>query len=168
MSRLSGLGGALYRGDKSFNIIGKRRRFYALSGALIVISAVALSVQGLHLGIEFKGGSQYTLTSPGATIAIGRGSPRIASTGRAFSSPCICRARSMSSPTSRRPVARSAATGRRRRAARTARSPAISTPGRFQPQSKASASPPGSPLPPAAASSRSTSVRPAPTSPMSP
>jgi preprotein translocase subunit SecF len=72
MSRLSGLGGALYRGDKSFNIIGKRRRFYALSGALIIISAVALSVQGLHLGIEFKGGSQYTLSSPGATIAMGQ------------------------------------------------------------------------------------------------
>ena len=72
MSRLSGLGGALYRGDKSFNIIGKRRRFYAFSGALIIISAVALSFQGLHLGIEFKGGAQYTLTSPGATIAIGQ------------------------------------------------------------------------------------------------
>lgn len=72
MSRLSGMGGRLYRGEKSFDIIGKRRRFYAFSGILIILSAVALSVQGLHLGIEFKGGSQFTLTSPGATIALGQ------------------------------------------------------------------------------------------------
>jgi len=72
MSRLSGMGGRLYRGEKSFNIIGNRRRFYALSGAVIIISAIALGVQGLHLGIEFKGGSQFTLTHPGATIALGQ------------------------------------------------------------------------------------------------
>ena len=72
MSRLSGMGGRLYRGEKSFNIIGNRRRFYALSGIVILIAAISLSVQGLKLGIEFKGGSQFTLTSPGATIAMGQ------------------------------------------------------------------------------------------------
>ena len=72
MSRLSGMCGRLYRGEKSFNIIGNRRRFYALSGIVILIAAISLSVQGLKLGIEFKGGSQFTLTSPGATIAMGQ------------------------------------------------------------------------------------------------
>jgi preprotein translocase subunit SecF len=72
MSRLSGMGGRLYRGEKSFNIIANRRRWYALSMLIIIISGVALGVRGLHLGIEFKGGSQFTLTAPGATVVQGQ------------------------------------------------------------------------------------------------
>lgn len=68
MSKLSGLGGRLYRGDTSIDFIGKRRRWYALSGLLIIASAFALSLQGLHLGIEFKGGSSYTVTKTGISI----------------------------------------------------------------------------------------------------
>jgi preprotein translocase subunit SecF len=68
MSKLSGLGGRLYRGDTSIDFIGKRRRWYAVSGLLIIASAFALSLQGLHLGLEFKGGSSYTVTKPGISI----------------------------------------------------------------------------------------------------
>ena len=68
MSKLSGLGGRLYRGDTSIDFIGKRRRWYAFSGLLIIASAIALSLQGLHLGIEFKGGSSYTVTKTGISI----------------------------------------------------------------------------------------------------
>ncbi len=39
------------------NIIGHRRIFYALSGLLVLESAVALAVFGLELGIDFTGGS---------------------------------------------------------------------------------------------------------------
>ncbi|MBI2055504.1 MAG: protein translocase subunit SecF [Candidatus Sungbacteria bacterium] len=39
------------------NIIGHRRIFYALSGLLVLASAVALTVFGLELGIDFTGGS---------------------------------------------------------------------------------------------------------------
>jgi preprotein translocase subunit SecF len=35
----------------------------------VIVSIAALSLQGLHLGIEFKGGSSYTVTKPGGTIA---------------------------------------------------------------------------------------------------
>ena len=69
---LSGIGGRLYRGEKSFNIVGRRRRWYALSLILILASGLALGIKGLHLGIEFKGGSVFTITKEGATIADGR------------------------------------------------------------------------------------------------
>ena len=69
MSRLTGLGGRLYRGETSIDFIEKRRRWYALSGLVIILSAVALGVQGLHLGIEFKGGSEFTITKAGSTVA---------------------------------------------------------------------------------------------------
>lgn len=72
MSKLSGIGGRLYRGDTSFDFIGKRRRWYAFSGVLIIASALALSIQGLHLGIEFKGGSEFTISKAGASIVDAR------------------------------------------------------------------------------------------------
>ena len=69
MSKLSGLGGRLYRGETSVDFIGQRRRWYAFSGVLILASAIALSTQGLHLGIEFKGGSSFTVTKAAISVA---------------------------------------------------------------------------------------------------
>ena len=69
MSKFSGLGARLHSGETSVDYIGKRRRWYALSGLLIIASIAALSLQGLHLGIEFKGGSSYTITKVGGSIA---------------------------------------------------------------------------------------------------
>ena len=68
MFKLSGLGGRLYSGETSFNIIGNRRRWYIVSAIFTLLSIAALAIQGLHLGIEFKGGSSYTVNKPGATI----------------------------------------------------------------------------------------------------
>jgi preprotein translocase subunit SecF len=69
MAKLSGIGGRLYRGETSIDFIGKRRRWYAFSGILIIASAATLFTQGLHLGIEFKGGSSFTVTSNNASIS---------------------------------------------------------------------------------------------------
>ncbi|NCX53120.1 MAG: protein translocase subunit SecF, partial [Actinobacteria bacterium] len=52
MSKLTGLGGRLYSGETSIDIVGKKKRWYAFSGLLIVLSIGALTIQGLHLGIE--------------------------------------------------------------------------------------------------------------------
>ncbi|MEI7540204.1 MAG: protein translocase subunit SecF [Actinomycetes bacterium] len=68
MSKFSGLGGRLYRGETSIDFIGRRRRWYSISGIFILLSIAALSLQGLHLGIEFKGGSSFTVTKAGATV----------------------------------------------------------------------------------------------------
>ena len=72
MSRFAGLGGRLYRGETSLNVIGARRRWYALSLVFIIISAAALGFKGLHLGIEFKGGSSFTVTTSSGTIVQAR------------------------------------------------------------------------------------------------
>jgi len=68
MSKLTGLGGRLYTGETSIDIIGKKKRWYAFSGLLVVLSFAALTLQGLHLGIEFKGGASYTVTKSGANL----------------------------------------------------------------------------------------------------
>lgn len=71
MSKFSGLGGRLYRGETSVDFIGRRRRWYMVSSLFVLLSIGALAVQGLQLGIEFKGGSSFTVTtqSPSVTDA---------------------------------------------------------------------------------------------------
>ncbi len=68
MSRLSGFGARLYSGEKSFNIIGNRKRWYGLSSVFLLISIAALAIQGLHLGIEFKGGASYSFVKAGVSV----------------------------------------------------------------------------------------------------
>lgn len=79
MLKLSGIGGRLYRGETSIDFIGKRRRWYSISALFILLSIAALSLQGLHLGIEFKGGSSFTVNKSNASIADARAA--IAATG---------------------------------------------------------------------------------------
>ena len=74
MSKLSGLGGRLYSGETSFNFIGNRRRWYSISAVFILASIAALAIQGLHLGIEFKGGSSYTVNKSGISVEQARAS----------------------------------------------------------------------------------------------
>jgi preprotein translocase subunit SecF len=50
----------LYRGDKSFDIIGKRRRWYAGSATVMLIGIVAIIVLGLNPSIDFKGGDVFS------------------------------------------------------------------------------------------------------------
>lgn len=68
MSKFSGLGGRLYRGETSVDFIGRRRRWYSISAFFILLSIGALTLQGLHLGIEFKGGSSFTVSKSTASI----------------------------------------------------------------------------------------------------
>ena len=45
----------------------KRYLWFAISGAIVVISIGALAVKGLNLGIDFKGGTQVSFTTPQPT-----------------------------------------------------------------------------------------------------
>ncbi len=47
--------------------IGRRRTWFAISGAVIVLSLGALVVNGLNLGIDFKGGTQVAFSTPQPT-----------------------------------------------------------------------------------------------------
>ncbi|MFC5663224.1 protein translocase subunit SecF [Kitasatospora misakiensis] len=68
MSRFSNLGHKLYRGEVSFDFVGRRKLWYSISGAIVLVAAIGLAM-GLHLGIEFKGGSVYTVAKPGLSVS---------------------------------------------------------------------------------------------------
>jgi preprotein translocase subunit SecF len=66
MSAFTRLGNRLYSGQKSINFVGRRWLWYAISGAIIIAAVLGLSLRGLNLGIDFKGGVSYQVTVPGA------------------------------------------------------------------------------------------------------
>jgi preprotein translocase subunit SecF len=69
MSRLGTIGGRLYRGEVSFDFVGRQRVWYTISGLILVVSIVSLATLGLNLGIEFKGGSVFQFKASQATTA---------------------------------------------------------------------------------------------------
>jgi preprotein translocase subunit SecF len=74
MSRLGSLAHRLYSGEVSYDFVGKRRRWYAISGVILLLALVGLFGRGLNLGIEFKGGSEFTVPSTTATVEQARAS----------------------------------------------------------------------------------------------
>jgi preprotein translocase subunit SecF len=69
MSRLTEIPGRLYRGEVSINFVGRRRRWYSISGAILLVSIIALATRGLNYSIEFKGGSILQFNAPTATVS---------------------------------------------------------------------------------------------------
>jgi preprotein translocase subunit SecF len=67
MSRLGSLGARLYRGEVSYDFIARRKVWYSISAALLVISIVSLLTLRLTLGIEFRGGAEFRVQSPTAS-----------------------------------------------------------------------------------------------------
>lgn len=68
MSKLTVIGQRLYRGDVSINFVGRWKTWYVISGIILLISVGALLGRGLNLGIEFKGGADFSL--PSATCSV--------------------------------------------------------------------------------------------------
>jgi preprotein translocase subunit SecF len=64
MGKFARLGNQLYTGQKSINFIGRRWLWYAISGVVLLVAVLALTVKGLNMGIEFTGGAQFTVTLP--------------------------------------------------------------------------------------------------------
>ena len=56
-----GLAPRLYTGDISYDFVGRRRRWYLVSGIALAICVVALVARGLNLSIHFRGGSEFTV-----------------------------------------------------------------------------------------------------------
>ena len=50
-----------------WDYIGRRRIWFAIAGAVVALSAARDRVNGLNLGIDFKGGTQITFRTPQAT-----------------------------------------------------------------------------------------------------
>ena len=63
MSRFAALGNKLYTGEKSFDIVGRQRTWYAVSGLILLVAIGALLTLRLTLGLEFTGGSEFRVSA---------------------------------------------------------------------------------------------------------
>lgn len=65
MSRLTAFGNALYTGEKSFDFVGNRVRWYSIGAAVVVLAIVVTILRGgFTFGIEFRGGSEFRVSTP--------------------------------------------------------------------------------------------------------
>jgi preprotein translocase subunit SecF len=68
MASLGSIGGKLYRGEVSVEFVARQRLWYTISGAILLVSALALIVFGLNFSVDFKGGSVYQFAAGNSTI----------------------------------------------------------------------------------------------------
>ena len=53
----------LYTGKKSYDIVGKRKIWLSIAAVAVIVSVTLLLTVRLNLGIEFTGGSQFTISN---------------------------------------------------------------------------------------------------------
>ncbi|MEV0270104.1 protein translocase subunit SecF [Hamadaea sp. NPDC050747] len=64
----SGLATRLYRGEAGLNIIGKRKVWFGVVGAVFVLALISFFTLGFKSGIEFTGGTEFTVPAKVGTI----------------------------------------------------------------------------------------------------
>jgi preprotein translocase subunit SecF len=62
MANLSNWGNRLHSGETTYPIVAQRKRWFAVSTTLVAFALLVLILKGLTLGIDFKGGTEYTLS----------------------------------------------------------------------------------------------------------
>lgn len=64
MASLSSWGNDLYTGKRSYDFVGKRHIWYAISGVLIILSIILpIARGGFNFGIDFRGGDEFRISS---------------------------------------------------------------------------------------------------------
>ncbi|WP_144209797.1 protein translocase subunit SecF [Mycobacterium tilburgii] len=57
----------LYTGTGAFEVIGRRKLWYGISGAIVAIAVLSIILRGFSFGIDFKGGTTVSMPVTGAT-----------------------------------------------------------------------------------------------------
>ena len=60
--------GRLYHGLTRVDFVGRRKVWFSVSMAVIVLGLASLGIRGFNLGIEFKGGSSWEVLAPNTSI----------------------------------------------------------------------------------------------------
>lgn len=63
MPSFSTFGNELYTGERSFPIVPKRRIWFTIAILGVIVSVLILGFKGMNLGIEFRGGTEFTVSN---------------------------------------------------------------------------------------------------------
>jgi len=74
MNKLAQWGNELYTGKRSYPFVAKRKLWFAIAAVLLVLSVLVPIVKGgFNLGIDFRGGSEFTVSAVQNTdVALGQ------------------------------------------------------------------------------------------------
>jgi preprotein translocase subunit SecF len=59
----------LYTGTGAFDVIGRRKLWFAITAIIIVIAIAAIAIRGFTFGIDFKGGTTVSMPAAGGITA---------------------------------------------------------------------------------------------------
>jgi preprotein translocase subunit SecF len=63
MKSFAEFGNDLYTGKRSIDFVGRQKTWYAVSAVLLVLATIGLLGRGLNIGLEFRGGSEFRISS---------------------------------------------------------------------------------------------------------
>ena len=55
----------LYTGTGAFEVIGRRKMWYAISGVIVVVAVASILLRGFTFGIDFEGGTKVSMPAAG-------------------------------------------------------------------------------------------------------
>lgn len=57
----------LYNGETNLRVVSRARLWFTVSGVVILVGLASLGINGLNLGIDFKGGTAWEVPAPGVS-----------------------------------------------------------------------------------------------------
>jgi preprotein translocase subunit SecF len=101
----------LYTGTGAFDVVGKRKLWFGISGAIILIALASILLRGFTFGIDFEGGTKVSLPASGAhgqvstqqvedvfSKTLGRGPESVVQVGNGGSATIQIRTEKLSNP----------------------------------------------------------------------
>src|SRR5580692_1677735 len=67
--KMPGRLGRIYQGRTTVDFVGRKRTWFTISIVIIVLGLASLGIRGFNLGIDFKGGSSWTVQSSHTTVS---------------------------------------------------------------------------------------------------
>ena len=58
----------LYTGTGAFEVIGRRKLWFAVSGLIVAIAIASIAIRGFNFGIDFEGGTKVSFPRGDATV----------------------------------------------------------------------------------------------------
>jgi preprotein translocase subunit SecF len=101
----------LYTGTGAFDVVGKRKLWFGISGAIILIALASILLRGFSFGIDFEGGTKVSMPAAGAqgqvttqqvedvfSKTLGRGPESVVQVGNGGSATIQIRTEKLSNP----------------------------------------------------------------------
>ncbi|MBB5160481.1 protein translocase subunit SecF [Mycobacterium sp. AZCC_0083] len=101
----------LYTGTGAFDVVGKRKLWFGISGAIILIALASILLRGFSFGIDFEGGTKVSMPAAGAqgqvttqqvedvfSKTLGRGPETVVQVGNGGSATIQIRTEKLSNP----------------------------------------------------------------------